>query len=180
MADLVLGIILVLVCVLLWSLFERWETSRRSDKQCRERHEIERSVELLLTGLDIDNREDRVSKARSLTNNGDHVAAVNVWKEMMLQEDSEDCGTWFGLADALSMAGHVERAQQCRQKAEAMLAQERSTNRATLASKPSLSRPVSNYLSEDDERGMSTGSGHPVRYQSAWDDEDEEDEEEDG
>ena len=58
----------------------------------------------------------RISKAHELTDGGDHVAAVNAWKEL-LQEDSQSAEIWHGLADALSVAGHIERAQQCRQRA---------------------------------------------------------------
>ena len=59
----------------------------------------------------------RISKAQDLTESGDHVAAVNAWKEL-LQEDNQSARIWHGLADALAVAGHVERAQQCRQRAE--------------------------------------------------------------
>ena len=59
----------------------------------------------------------RITKAQDLTESGDHVSAVNAWKEL-LQEDSQSARIWHGLADALAVAGHIERAQQCRQRAE--------------------------------------------------------------
>ena len=59
----------------------------------------------------------RVTKAQELTEGGDYVAAVNAWKEL-LQEDSQSARIWNGLADALAVAGHIERSQQCRKRAE--------------------------------------------------------------
>jgi len=59
----------------------------------------------------------RIAKAQELTEGGDHVAAVNAWKEL-LQEDSQSARIWNGLADALAVAGHIERSQQCRKRAE--------------------------------------------------------------
>ena len=59
----------------------------------------------------------RITKAQELTEGGDHVAAVNAWKEL-LQEDSQSAQIWNGLADALAVAGHIERSQQCRKRAE--------------------------------------------------------------
>ena len=42
----------------------------------------------------------------------------------MLEEDKQSPEVWNGLADALSVAGHIERAQQCRQRSEFLLSQE--------------------------------------------------------
>ena len=42
----------------------------------------------------------------------------------MLEDDKQSPEVWNGLADALSIAGHIERAQQCRQRAEFLLSQE--------------------------------------------------------
>ena len=64
----------------------------------------------------VETKSYRITKAHELTDSGDHVAAVNAWKEL-LQEDSRSAEIWHGLADALSVAGHIERAQQCRQRA---------------------------------------------------------------
>ena len=64
----------------------------------------------------IETKSYKISKAQELTDSGEHVAAVNAWKEL-LQEDSQTAEIWHGLADALSVAGHIERAQQCRQRA---------------------------------------------------------------
>ena len=64
----------------------------------------------------VETKPYKISKAHELTDSGDHVAAVNAWKEL-LHEDSQSAEIWHGLADALSVAGHIERAQQCRQRA---------------------------------------------------------------
>ena len=86
-------------------------------------------VEMVAEELQVESEEERqgdlssletesykIVKARELTDSGNHVAAVNAWKEL-LQEDSRSAEIWHGLADALSVAGHIERAQQCRQRA---------------------------------------------------------------
>jgi tetratricopeptide (TPR) repeat protein len=52
-----------------------------------------------------------------MTEKGDHAAAVNEWKEL-LKKDSSDINSWKGLADALSKAGYIERANQCLQRVE--------------------------------------------------------------
>ena len=74
--------------------------------------------------IDIaDTKGYRISIARKLTESGDAIGAVNAWKEV-LEEDKQSPEVWNGLADALSVAGHIERAQQCRQRAEFLLSQE--------------------------------------------------------
>ncbi len=75
--------------------------------------------------IDIaDTKGYRISIARKLTESGDAIGAVNAWKEV-LEEDKQSPEVWNGLADALSVAGHIERAQQCRQRAEFLLSQEK-------------------------------------------------------
>jgi tetratricopeptide (TPR) repeat protein len=64
----------------------------------------------------VETKAYKISKAHELTESGDHVAAVNAWKEL-LQEDGQSAQIWHGLADALSLAGHIDRAQQCRRRA---------------------------------------------------------------
>ena len=74
--------------------------------------------------IDItDTKGYRIALARKLTESGDAMGAVNAWKEV-LEEDKQSPEVWNGLADALSVAGHIERAQQCRQRAEFLLSQE--------------------------------------------------------
>jgi len=67
----------------------------------------------------VESKSYKISKAHELTDSGDHVAAVNAWKEL-LQGDGQSAEIWHGLADALSVAGHIERAHQCRQRANAI------------------------------------------------------------
>ena len=67
----------------------------------------------------VETKSYKISKAHELTDSGDHVAAVNAWKEL-LQEDNQSAEIWHGLADALSVAGHFERAHQCSQRANAI------------------------------------------------------------
>jgi len=70
-----------------------------------------------------DTKGYRITLARKLTESGDGMGAVNAWKEV-LEEDKQSPEVWNGLADALSIAGHIERAQQCRQRAEFLLSQQ--------------------------------------------------------
>ena len=62
---------------------------------------------------------NRISIARELSESGDHVSAVNAWK-ILLEEDRQSSDIWNGMADALSAAGHVDRAFQCSQRAKAI------------------------------------------------------------
>mgnify|MGYP001392443596 CR=1 FL=1 len=76
------------------------------------------------TEIDItDTKGFRITLARKLTESGDAMGAVNAWKDV-LEEDKQSPEVWNGLADALSIAGHIERAQQCRQRADFLLSQE--------------------------------------------------------
>ncbi len=83
------------------------------------REESEEDSEIDIT----DTKGYRISMARKLTESGDAIGAVNAWKEV-LEDDKQSPEVWNGLADALSIAGHIERAQQCRQRAEFLLSQE--------------------------------------------------------
>ena len=65
----------------------------------------------------VNSRTARSSRANKMTEKGDHAAAVNEWKEL-LKKDSSDINSWKGLADALSKAGYIERANQCLQRVE--------------------------------------------------------------
>ena len=51
---------------------------------------------------------------------GDHASAVNEWKEL-LKKDSSDIDSWKGLANALSEAGYIERANQCLQRVQELI-----------------------------------------------------------
>ena len=65
----------------------------------------------------VNSKTARSSRANKMTEKGDHAAAVNEWKEL-LKKDSSDINSWKGLADALSKAGYIERANQCLQRVE--------------------------------------------------------------
>jgi len=87
----------------------------------REVSDIDADIE---PDIDItDTKGYRIANARKLTEDGDAIGAVNAWKEV-LEDDKQSPEVWNGLADALSIAGHIERAQQCRQRAEFLLSQE--------------------------------------------------------
>ena len=66
-----------------------------------------------------DTMANRISIAREMSESGEHVSAVNAWK-LLLEEDRGSSEIWSGMADALSAAGHADRAFQCRQRAKAI------------------------------------------------------------
>ena len=66
-----------------------------------------------------DTLANRISIAREMSESGEHVSAVNAWK-LLLEEDRSSSEIWNGMADALSAAGHADRAFQCRQRANAI------------------------------------------------------------
>ena len=83
--------------------------------------EFESDEELLLEYID-----DKISIARSLTEDGDYVNSVKAWKRLLeLNRDSPEI--WNGMADSLSAAGHIDRALQCRQKANSLNMEEKNT-----------------------------------------------------
>tara|TARA_Y100000768_G_scaffold68921_1_gene48388 strand:+ start:14090 stop:15847 length:1758 start_codon:yes stop_codon:yes gene_type:complete len=76
--------------------------------------EFESDEELIMESID-----DKISIARALTEEGDYVNSVKAWKRLLeLNRDSPEI--WNGMADSLSAAGHVDRALQCRQKANSL------------------------------------------------------------
>ena len=81
--------------------------------------EIESDEELVMESID-----EKISIARALTEDGDYVNSVKAWKRLLeVNRDSPEI--WNGMADSLSAAGHVDRALQCRQKANSLIMEER-------------------------------------------------------
>lgn len=56
-------------------------------------------------------------KAKDYTQEGNHALAIQTWKKT-IQNYGSTYDSWLGMAEALEGAGHVEKATQCRQKAE--------------------------------------------------------------
>ena len=69
--------------------------------------------------LEISTVEDKILLAKEMTEAGDHVNSVRVWKEL-LDDNKEDSIIWEGMADSLAAAGHIDRALQCRQRARSL------------------------------------------------------------
>ncbi len=67
--------------------------------------------------------DEKISIARALTEDGDHVNSVKAWKRL-LEGNRESPEIWHGMADSLSAAGHIDRAMQCRQKANSLMMEE--------------------------------------------------------
>jgi len=74
----------------------------------------------------VNSKTARYSRAQKMSEKGDHAAAVNEWKEL-LKKDSSDINSWKGLADSLSKAGYIERANQCLQRVEELTELENET-----------------------------------------------------
>ena len=88
-------------------------------EKAHEESEVDADYDVDIT----DTKGYRITLARKLTESGDGMGAVNAWKDV-LEEDKQSPEVWNGLADALSIAGHIERAQQCRQRAEFLLSKQ--------------------------------------------------------
>ena len=72
------------------------------------------------SGLEIDilDKNPGIYSARWGGKNGDFKKATNrVYKEL-LKKDSSDIDSWKGMADALSQAGYIDRANQCMQRVD--------------------------------------------------------------
>lgn len=83
---------------------------------------LEREVKLAMETI-----EDKISIARALTEEGDYVNSVKAWKRLLeVNKDSPEI--WNGMADSLSAAGHIDRALQCRQRANSLTIQEEGTS----------------------------------------------------
>jgi tetratricopeptide (TPR) repeat protein len=56
-------------------------------------------------------------KAKDYTQEGNHALAIQTWKKI-IQDYGSTYDSWLGMSVALEGAGHVEKASQCKQKAE--------------------------------------------------------------
>ena len=74
--------------------------------------------------IPLESLDDKISIARSLTEDGDYVNSVKAWKRL-LELDRDSPEIWNGMADSLSAAGHIDRALQCRQKANSLKMREK-------------------------------------------------------
>ena len=57
------------------------------------------------------------NKAKEATESGNHSVAIHTWKKI-IQEYGSSVQSWIGMAEALESAGHIEKARQCRLKAD--------------------------------------------------------------
>ena len=134
-----LGIFVVLLFLLYRLGKQRQELKRQAmatyRQEMAEHEAIEKSVRSLLAQPSVGYVEYRISRARSLTDNGEHVAALDVWKEL-LREGRHSPQIWHGLADALAGSGEVDRARQCRLRAEFIENPPPPKKKATPGSKP--------------------------------------------
>ena len=56
-------------------------------------------------------------KAKNHSHEGNHALAIQTWKKI-IQDYGSTYDSWSGMSDALEAAGHFEKANQCKQKAE--------------------------------------------------------------
>ena len=65
-------------------------------------------------------------KAKDYTQEGNHALAIQTWKKI-IQDYGSTYDSWLGMSEALEGAGHVEKASQCKQKAEDLKSQNANT-----------------------------------------------------
>lgn len=92
-------------------------TSEEKNSSSQEEETRHEEIENEILNDFVNSKTARKSRAVKMSGKGDHAAAVNEWKEL-LKKDSSDIGAWKGLADALSQAGYIERANQCMQRVQ--------------------------------------------------------------
>ena len=92
---------------------------KEAEETISKNDQFERGEELTLESI-----EDKILIAKALTEDGDYVNSVKAWKRLLeLNRDSPEI--WNGMADSLSAAGHIDRAIQCRQKANSLEMEEK-------------------------------------------------------
>jgi len=64
-------------------------------------------------------------QANEATSSGEHATAVQLWKNI-IENHGSTSDAWNGMAGALEAAGHIDKSQQCRNKAQELLASESS------------------------------------------------------
>ena len=104
-----------------------WERSLQIQYDAAIEHRINEARLVASSGNEEEAIEDpivntvanKISMAKELTESGDHVNSVKVWKAL-LEDNKNDPMIWNGMADSLSAAGHIDRALQCRQKAKSL------------------------------------------------------------
>ena len=74
-----------------------------------EEEEIEISLEDTLVVLQ--------QKAKKYSDEGDHALSIKTWKQI-IEDYGSTYDSWYGMSQALEAAGHIEKANQCRKKAE--------------------------------------------------------------
>ncbi len=98
-----------------------------------------------------------VRQATEASEAGDHATAVQTWKRI-IEDHGSTSEAWHGMAQALEAAGHVEKSQQCREKAEELLATEldsaegptESVDLVAAAAEASEQVSSSDFSTEDD------------------------------
>ena len=56
-------------------------------------------------------------KAKKYSEEGDHALSIKTWKKI-IEDYGSTYDSWYGMSKALEAAGHIEKANQCRKKAE--------------------------------------------------------------
>jgi len=74
-----------------------------------EEEEVEISLEDTLVVLQ--------QKAKKYSDEGDHALSIKTWKQV-IEDYGSTYDSWYGMSQALEAAGHIEKANQCRKKAE--------------------------------------------------------------
>ncbi len=74
--------------------------------------------EIINEGIELeDSKVVLITNAKKCTEDGDHVSAVQIWKNI-LERFGSTSEAWRGMASALEAAGHIEKSKQCISKAQ--------------------------------------------------------------
>lgn len=80
-----------------------------ADYTPEEEEEVEISLEETLVVVQ--------QKAKKYSEDGEHALSIKTWKKI-IEDYGSTYDSWYGMSKALEAAGHIEKANQCRKKAE--------------------------------------------------------------
>ncbi len=99
--------------------YSNYEEGEIFDERTPQSHDELDTVESPLIALE-DSLVVLVRRAKEASESGDHATAVQTWKKI-IEDHGSTSEAWHGMALALEAAGHVEKAEQCREKAEELM-----------------------------------------------------------
>ena len=95
-------------------------------------------------------------KAKNHSQEGNHALAIQTWKKI-IQDYGSTYDSWSGMSDALEAAGHFEKANQCKQKAEEL----KNNNSTTAAAEIDV-----DLVAAAEDAKMSVAQNTPINEES--------------